>query len=149
MLINIGPMIFSFKLLCNFLNGLFPASFFFVFVFSTVNSKHVHYKIFAFDWIRTADIRCANWATTTAQLLCNYNDVFRNIYKSENSQEWTPTNVEKALNAPPPTIATVTIHNKILTTVLRGSKTYLKSVIRSVEPLPMDSFLYLGHWALW
>ena len=27
------------------LNGPFPASFFFIFVFSTVNSKYVHYKI--------------------------------------------------------------------------------------------------------
>ena len=35
--------------------GPFPASFFF-FVFSTVNSKYDHNKVFADDWIRTEDL---------------------------------------------------------------------------------------------
>ena len=53
-----------------FQNGPFPASFFFIFVFSTVNSKYVKFKNLADDWIQTADLWY--WKQPLCQLSHNH-----------------------------------------------------------------------------
>ena len=63
--------------ICRGGNWHFPASFCSIFVFSTFNSKYVHFKILPMTgfepWTSSIAIDCsANWATTTAQVLISF-----------------------------------------------------------------------------